>query len=120
MNTFLWVLQVVLALFFLMPAGMKLLSSKQKLIEKGMVKDGESDIPSRLIGTMELLGSIGLILPMWLNILPILTPIAAIGFCIIMIGAFAVHFGRKEYKQLALPVLIFILSAIVAWYRFQG
>lgn len=117
MNTFLWILQIILAMFFLMPGFTKLITSKNKLVEKGQLSPEGSVIPVRLIGIMEILGSIGMILPGLLNILPILTPLASVGFCIVMIGAFAVHYGKKEYKMLPILSIVFILSAIVAFYR---
>lgn len=118
MNIFFWILQVGLALFFLMPAITKMITCKQKLIEKGQLAPNGSVVPVRLIGIMELLGCIGIVFPLWLNIFPILTPIAAVGFCIVMAGAFAVHYIKKEYKLLPLVSLVFIASAIVAFYRF--
>ena len=119
MNTFIWITQVALAILFFMPGLMKIITSREKMIEKGQLAEGGSIIPIRLLGLAELLGCIGIILPLWLNIVPILTPITAICFCIVMIGAFAVHFGKKDYKILPVLVLIFILSALVAWYRLQ-
>ena len=118
MNTFIWVVQAALALFFLFPGFTKLIKSKAQLTEMGMLKAGDSAALVRFIGTMEILGSIGLILPWLLQILPILTPIAAVGFCIIMVGAVAVHAGKKDFKVMPLLVALFIFSAVVAWFRF--
>ena len=118
MHTFIWIVQAALAAFFFMPGGMKVITPREKMIEKGQLKPGDSIIPIRALGIVELLGIIGLILPSWLNIVPILTPIAAIGFCIVMVGAFVVHFRKKDFRILPLLVAIFILSALVVWYRF--
>ena len=118
MNTAVWIIQGVLAAFFLMPAFVKLTSSKEALIKKGMVKEGESDMPSRVIGFLELLGSIGIIVPWLTGILPILTPLAATGFGIIMLGAFVVHYRKQDYKAFPLLTTLLVLSAVVAYYRF--
>lgn len=118
MNTFVWIVQIALAVFFLMPGFTKLLTPRLKLMEKGMVKPDGPVLPIRLLGLVEVLGSIGIILPLWLGILPILTPLAAVGFCIVMVGAIPVHLAKKEYKIQPLLLLIFALSALVAWYRF--
>lgn len=120
MNKFIWVLQVLLALFFIMPGVTKIITPKKDLIEKKMLSAGDSEVPVRIIGIMEILGCIGLILPMVLHVLPLLTPIAASGFCVVMTGAFAVHFSKGEYKILLLLVIVFITSATVAWYRFKN
>jgi DoxX-like family len=114
MNTAIWIMQGVLAAYFLMPAVMKLTTSKQKLIDKK-----EPVLQIRILGFLELLGVIGIIIPYLTGILPILTPLAAIGFIVVMVGAFVVHYKKKEYKILPLLVLAFILSLVVAYYRFR-
>ena len=119
MSVFVWILQAVLAIFFLAPAYMKMTTPKSKLLEKGQLQPGGSVLPIRFIGIMELLGSVGIILPRLLNIVPVLTPIAAVGFCVVLVGAFAVHFSKKEYKVLPVIVVAFVLSAIVAIYLFN-
>jgi hypothetical protein len=119
MNKFIWVLQIVLALFFIMPGVTKIITPKKDLVEKKMLTPDGSVTPIRAIGLMEVLGCLGMILPMWLRIRPVLTPIAAIGFCVVMAGAFAFHSSKGEYKILPLLVIVFIISATVAWYRFK-
>lgn len=118
MNTAIWVIQGALALFFLMPAKMKLMSSPAQLEEKKMLEPGASATPVRIIGLLELLGSIGIIVPWLTGILPILTPLAAVGFCLVMVGAALVHAKKSEWKVMPLLAVVFILSALVAWYRF--
>lgn len=118
MNTTIWIIQGILAAFFLMPALMKLTLSKEKLISKKQLQPGDSPIPVRILGFMELLGAIGIIVPFYTNTMSVLTPLAAVGFCIVMIGAFFVHFKKKEYKIIPVLVLVFIASLVVAIYRF--
>ena len=48
------------------------------------------------IGVCEIVGGLGLILPLALGIAPVLTPLAALGLAIIMVGAAAFHVQRKE------------------------
>ncbi len=96
---------------------MKLTTSKEKLVEKKQLSPGAPALPVRVIGLLELLGSAGIILPLATGILPVLTPVAAAGFCLVMAGAFAVHFKKKEFRILPLLVLIFVLSALVTWFR---
>jgi len=83
LNIVLWVVQVLLGLLFLWAGGMKLVLPLEKLA-------GPVHLPGlflRFIGVAELLGGIGLILPGLLRIRPGLTPWAAAGLVIIMIGA---------------------------------
>lgn len=118
METTLWVLQGLLAAFFVMPVMMKLTSTKNQLIEKQQLKPGDSVVPIRVIGVLELLGIIGIILPQLTGIFPVLTPVAAVGFSLVMVGAFFVHLNKKEYKVLPMLVVVLVLSATVAYFRF--
>ena len=79
----LWMVQGLLALIFLFAGGMKLILPLDELTE-------QMPLPGlfvRFIGVAEVLGAIGLILPGLLRIRPGLTPLAAAGLVIIMIGA---------------------------------
>ncbi|MDB5124158.1 MAG: hypothetical protein JWP94_2287 [Mucilaginibacter sp.] len=118
MNTFLWVLQGLLAAVFIVPGVIKTFISKAGLVEKKAITADESAAPYRFIGIMEVLGVFGVILPWLLSIYPVLTPLAAAGFAIVMVGAFVVHFSKKDYKILPALVIIFLVAVIVAWQRF--
>jgi uncharacterized membrane protein YphA (DoxX/SURF4 family) len=120
MNIALWVLQVVLALAFLTSGGMKLMSTKEKLTadpRMGWANDFEGS-HIKLIGLSEVLGAVGLVAPWALRIAPVLTPIAAAGLCVLMIGAARTHQRRKE--PTIVPMVLALLSALVAIGRFQG
>lgn len=119
MNVVLWIIAGVLALAFLAAGVMKLVQPKEKLASSGMT--WAADYPSasvKTIGLVEVLGALGLILPAALVIVPVLTPIAAVGLAIVMIGAVVVHIQRKENQALAAPVILLILSLVVTWGRF--
>ncbi|HWZ14092.1 MAG TPA: DoxX family protein [Mucilaginibacter sp.] len=118
MNIFLWVLQGLLAAFFIVPGTMKTFISKAGLIEKKAIAADESAVPYRLLGITEVLGVLGIILPWLLNIYPVLTPLAAVGFAVVMVGAFVVHYIKKDYKMLPALVIIFFIAVMVAWQRF--
>ena len=118
MNAALWVVQIVLAFMFLMAGAMKMMKSKVELHEKmGWVEDfSESTIKG--IGGLEVLGAIGLILPAVTGIATILVPLAATGLAITMILAAVVHFRRGEMPNVAVTVMLLVLSVFVAWGRF--
>jgi uncharacterized membrane protein YphA (DoxX/SURF4 family) len=85
MNILLWILQILLALLFLFSGAIKLVLPVEE-----MTKQMPVHLPGlflRFIGVCEILGGIGLILPALLRIEPWLTPLAAAGLLIIMIGA---------------------------------
>ena len=86
MNTVLWIFQVVLVLLFAYH-GRLLLSPSAKLPNELMnyIYDLQTGL-GRFICVMEILAGIGLILPVLTNILPVLTPLAAVGLVIVMGG----------------------------------
>ncbi|WP_235680388.1 DoxX family protein [Paenibacillus albicereus] len=62
--------------------------------------------------------ALGLILPQALTIAPLLTPIAAAGLAaIVLLGAFF-HLARKEYREIGVNVIFFILTVVIAIGRF--
>jgi uncharacterized membrane protein YphA (DoxX/SURF4 family) len=120
MNIFLWIVAGVLAALFLAAGGNKLVQSKEKLAKNpnfGWTEDF-SQGTLRLIGTAEVLGALGLILPAALDIAPILTPLAACGLAIIMIGAIITHTRRKEYQPVMINTVLLVLALLVAIFRF--
>ncbi len=118
MNIALWVIQGLAAALFLMVGGMKVSQPIEKLSgNMGWVK-AFKPIQVRLIGTAEILGALGLILPGATGILPILTPIAAAALVVLMLGAVYTHIRLKEMDKLVVPLLPLILALLVAIGRF--
>jgi uncharacterized membrane protein YphA (DoxX/SURF4 family) len=118
MNVILWILQAVLAAMFGMAGVMKSTQPKDKLAEKLPWVEDFSPGVVKLIGVAELAAALGLILPAALDIAPILTPLAASGLVIIMIGAIITHVRRKEPQAIALNAVLLIVAAVIAWGRF--
>lgn len=118
MNLIVWIVQGLLGVAFVGAGAMKLATPHAKLAgnpQMGWVKDF-SGTQVKLIGLAELLGGIGLVLPWALQILPVLTPIAAAALVVIMLGAVQTHLRRKEP---AVPAIVLgLLSAFVALARF--
>ena len=111
----LWIVQGLLALLFLFAGGMKLVLPLDQLT-------GPVPLPGlfvRFIGVAEVLGAIGLILPELLRIRPILTPLAAIGLVIIMIGAIVVTLAGGEVAPALIPLVVGLLLAFVAYGRWR-
>jgi uncharacterized membrane protein YphA (DoxX/SURF4 family) len=112
----LWLVQVALALAFGMIGVTKLTTSDAVLIQQSgelVEKYGVGLI--RFIGIAEVLGALGLILPTALRILPILTPLAAIGLAIIMSLATALHASKGE--PIVTQVAFLLLTLFVVWGR---
>ena len=114
MNVIIWIIQGLLAVAFFMAGFMKTTMPKDKLREKiGGWVDDYKDSQLKLIGFSEVLGAFGLILPMLLNFLPVLTPIAACGLVFTMIGAAQTHFKRKESIIMNVVLLVLALFVII-------
>jgi DoxX-like family len=112
-NYALWTVQWLLALLFLWAGGVKLVLPLEML--KGPVA-----LPGlfvRFIGVAETLGAIGLILPWLLRIRPALTPIAAGGLIIIMIGATVITLIGGGGAFALFPATVGILAGAVAYSR---
>lgn len=110
----LWTVQVLLALLFLFAGGAKLVLPAEEL------STGPVVLPVlflRFIGVCEILGAIGLILPGLLGIRPGLTPLAAAGLVIIMIGATVTNLMGAGVAFALITVLVGLLAAFVAYGR---
>ncbi len=111
----LWIVQGLLALLFLFAGGMKLVLPLEKLT-------GPFPLPGlfmRFIGVCEVLGALGLILPGLLRIRPGLTPLAAAGLVIIMIGATALTVAAGAVAPALISLVVGLLAAFVAFGRWR-
>ncbi|MDX3104186.1 DoxX family protein [Nonomuraea angiospora] len=119
MNVVLWIIAGLLALAFAGAGLMKLSQPKEKLAASGLAWTEDFSAGAvKGIGALEVLAGIGLVLPAALGIVPVLTPLAAAGLVIVMIGAAVVHARRKEYQGIAINAVLLVLAAVVAWGRF--
>jgi len=115
----LWVLQVLLALFFLM-AGIN--HGIRPIEEAAKSSPWITGVPwglARFIGFAELAGAVGLILPAVTRIEPWLTSLAAVGLAIIMGLAVPFHIMRGEANVIGMHVIVVALSMFVAWGRYR-
>ena len=114
-NALLWTVQGLLALLFLFAGGVKLAAPLAQLATM-------SPLPApflKFIGVAEVLGAIGLILPGLLRIRPGLTPLAAAGLVIIMIGATVLTLAVGDVAPALIPLVVGLLSAFVAYGRWR-
>jgi hypothetical protein len=115
MTKMLWVVQGLLALLFLFAGGMKLILPLEQMT-------GPVALPGpflRFIGVVEVLGALGLILPGLLRIRPGLTPLAAVGLVIIMIGATGITLAVGAMAPALIPLAVGLLAAFVAYGRWR-
>ncbi len=119
MNTFLWIIQGIMAAAFMITGTMKLVTKKEAVADSmGYVPDFSL---GQLygIGVLEVIGAAGLILPLLTGILPVLTPLAALGLVVIMVGAIFTHLRRDEIVHMALMnIMLVAMGLFVAYGRF--
>jgi len=114
-NRVLWTAQILLALLFLMAGTMKLVTPIEKM--QGPLSLPEAFI--RFIGVCETLGAIGLVLPGVFRIRTGLTPLAAAGLVIIMIGATMLSATAMGLSAAILPFVVGVVAVSIAWARWR-
>jgi hypothetical protein len=108
-NALLWTVQGLLAGLFLFAGGVKL------AMPIGVLQQ-VSKLPGafmKFVALAELIGALGLVLPGLLRIKPGLTPLAAAGLVIIMIGATAVTAATQGIAPAALPFVVGALLIVI-------
>jgi uncharacterized membrane protein YphA (DoxX/SURF4 family) len=118
MNIALWVVQIVLAIAFLLAGSLKAFPPIEGVKKRMTWAVRISPAIVRLIGALEILGALGLILPAVTHILPWLTPVAALGLILTMIGAAIVHIQLKEYNRVSVPIVLSLLALFIVIGRF--
>ncbi len=111
----LWILQVLLGLLFIFAGGSKLVMPIEEMTR-------DVAMPGwflRGIGVCELLGGLGLILPGLFRVRTELTPLAAAGLVIIMIGATVVTEMTTGVGMALVPFVVGVLAAFVAYARWR-
>jgi hypothetical protein len=117
MKKILWTIQILLALLFLFSGGSKFVMPVDQMTQ-GMPAAIASGSFIHFIGVCEVLGGLGLVLPGLLRIKPGLTPLAASGLVIIMIGATWLSIPQGVAVA-GIPLVIGILAAFVAYGRWR-
>ena len=113
----LWIVQGLLALMFLFAGGVKLFMPGDALTKDTPMLSAAF---LRFVGVCEVLGAIGLILPGLLRIRPGLTPLAAAGLIVIMIGAIVVTLMIGGGATALFPFATGLLLAFVVYGRWRG
>lgn len=118
MNLVLWVLQIVVALVFLLAGTVKLTQPVERL---GKTMQFVKEVPEwlvRFIGLVELIGALGLILPALTGIASWLTLWAAIGLALVMLLATTYHTHKTEYNRVGVTLILLGLAMVVAIGRY--
>jgi hypothetical protein len=115
MKLALWIVQSLLAIFFMGAGCMKLFAFEKLIAQVPALADQHGLVI--FIGTCEVAGALGLILPGLTKIMPFLMTWAAAGLATIMVLATGFHLMRGEYSHLPITLTIFALAAFVVYGR---
>lgn len=110
-----WIVSALLAVAFLFIGGMKVVTSTADL---EAMAEGVPVVLLRIAGIAEVLGALGLILPAATRTLPILTPLAAAGLVVVMVGATITNVIIGTYSVIPTTIGLGLLAGFVAWARF--
>jgi uncharacterized membrane protein YphA (DoxX/SURF4 family) len=108
-----WYAQLILAALFLLHGLMMLVLPAPLRKQLSSLPGGPPFF--RFIGLAEVLASAGLTLPTSTGILPWLTPLAAAGLLVIMLGAAILHLRRAAYAPAVVDTLILAFVIIVGY-----
>ena len=115
----LWIITALLAVAFLGAGIMKLLRPRSALIDGGMPWAADfSPTAIKTIAALEVVGAIGLVVPLLTSIAPVLSPLAAVGLAALMVGAVVVHARRDE--PVVPPLVLAVLSVAAATLGFAA
>ena len=118
MNTFLWVLQALLGIYFLVTGVMHVIVPPGLPGPMAWMYDLSSGL-HLFSGTAEILAALGLILPGLTRIQTRLIPLAALGLVLLMIGAAVWHAPRNEFPNMVMNLVLAGIAGFVAYGRWK-
>jgi uncharacterized membrane protein YphA (DoxX/SURF4 family) len=114
MNIALWVLQILFAAFFMLHAVLHLFPPPRL---KAIIDEQNIPVMRAIATWAEVVAPFGLILPGAVHIATWLTPLAALGLALIMVGATAFHAFRKETLGTVAAAAIGLIMIFLAYGR---
>ncbi len=115
LNALLWTVQWLLAAVFLLAGSSKLVLPIAEMTKQVALPG----VFLRFLGSAEVLGAIGLVLPGLLHIRTVLTPLAAAGLVIIMIGATVIVLKTGTVVSALFPLVTGLLAVLLAYGRWK-
>jgi uncharacterized membrane protein len=119
MNILLWILQFILGIYFFVTGMLHFILPPNLPAQLGWMYDLPS-ILHYISGVAEILGGLGLILPGLTRIQTRLTPLAAVGLVLVMLGAIVYHITRGEMQNLVMNIVLAALLTFVAYMRWRS
>lgn len=120
MNVALWIAAGLLAAVLLVSTS-KMFVPRERIAAVGRAGEWVMDFSPgalRAIGTLEILGAAGLILPAVLDVAPVLVPVTAVCVALLFVGAATMRLRRGERLTILADLAYLALAVFVAWGRF--
>jgi ascorbate-specific PTS system EIIC-type component UlaA len=108
-----WIVQGLLSVGILMPAMFKFMTPYEEFASQQSWAEDFTPTQVLIIGALELLGVIGLNLPLLLKKYTKLVPVASTGIVLLFAGAVMTHIGRGEGF---IPPLVMMIMALFVTY----
>ena len=120
MDVVAWIFAGILAAVFLAAGLSKLLTPYEKLTANPSMAWASDFTPAqiKLIASFEVLGAIGVVVPWLTDTAEWLSPVAAVGLAVVMVGAIVTHARRGEKQQVVINVVILAIAVVTAVLRF--
>ncbi|MFD3683658.1 DoxX family protein [Nocardiopsis sp. NPDC058631] len=119
MDLTLWIAAGLLAAVALTGGISKTFVPREKLaaVPGGQWTEDAGPAFVKTLGILEIMAAAGLILPAALDIAPILVPVTALCWVLLMVGAMITHGRRGEAGFVVLNTVYLALAAFIAWGR---
>ncbi len=119
MNLALWIAAGLLAVVSLAGGISKTFLPKEKLDAhpESWTSNASAGFVKTL-GILELLAAVGLVLPAVVDIAPVMVPVTAVCWVLLMVGAMITHGRLGQVKLVMLTAGYLALAVFVAWGRF--
>ncbi|RAY11523.1 DoxX family protein [Actinomadura craniellae] len=120
MHLTLWIAAGLLATVALAGGVSKTFVPKEKLAaHSGGEWVGQAGVGFvKTLGILELLAAAGLILPAALGIAPVMVPVTALCWVLLMVGAMITHGRLGQFRLALLNFAYLAVAAFIAWGRF--
>jgi DoxX-like family len=120
MNLALWIVAGLLCAVMLFGGATKLLVPKEKLAAApaGGWTGDRSAAFVKTLGGLEVLAAIGIVVPAIVDVAPVMVPVTAVCWVLLMVGAMATHLRRHERTAVLANVTYLAMAVFVAWGRF--
>jgi uncharacterized membrane protein YphA (DoxX/SURF4 family) len=122
MNTVAWVLQIGLAVVFLLHGLLFTVAygvAAKRVEARGRPPSSLPPTFRQFIGVAELAAAFGLTVPPALHLFSWLAPLAAAGLVVVMVGAAIFHARKSEFQAVAGTLLLGVLAAVTVFLRLQ-